>query len=429
MDRLVHQTLAWASAAAMLIAAACTRPRGTTAGAAVPPSGCAVRELSRNPLLLDGNRELYIEPTVAMPSGKLILLAGRPNYLFSPGSPDTERTVSKDSIFGVVLDERNRVQTVPAPINPALVASARGIALDAGGWGVAFAELTRPWDPPRPDTVARLWYGEFDGQRWSRLEELHGPSPGTYDLELGSELIARGDTLFLAAIVRSDSAGRNVALFSRAGGRWKASLIRTRTAAYAELLHSDSLGLLVAVVQADGSLREDTNSLLIYRHSAQWEVVGRLIHGGAQPVYDPRFTSSARGVVLSWWVLDRQSRPPVTRARAIPGLTPNLDGGVLELDADINQVRPISGFTRFPVWVTDHNNMDGTRELRFLADSSGHTYHLGAIANPFTGPFAVTGVGGTDLLLTAPLFHADTARPRLVSLLIRARVECPDSAP
>lgn len=415
----------------VVLTGACTRTGSQATSQLVAPAGCVVRETSRTPLLIDGNREMYVEPTVVLPSGGSILLAGRPNYLFSPGASTDERTVSRDSVFGVVLDSRGRARVIPAPIDPVLVASTRAMALGGGRWAALFAELKRPWEPPRRDTIVRLWYGEFDGARWSPLEQLPQIPGGTFNLEMGSELIPRGDTLFVAVPVRIDSGAFNdIAVFERHTGRWKADIVHTIGGVYGELLYSDSLGLLLAVVQADRSLRRDTNSLLLYGHRPRWEIIRKIIHGGSQPVYDPRFTSSPAGTVLSWWVMDREGQPPAHRARAMVGLTASRDGPVVELDPDVNHVTPVVGYTRFPLWVAEHNNtITGEREIRFLSDSAGHSQMLASVPSPFTGPFAATTIGASDILVSGPLFHADSARPRLVSLLIRARVECRTSAP
>jgi len=432
--RRISESLAWPARRALPLAVvlidACTTTGGQATSDLVAPAGCVVRETSRAPLLIDGNREMYVEPTVALPSGGRILLAGRPNYLFSPGASTDERTMSRDSVFGVVLDSRGRATLVPAPIDPALVASARAIALSGGRWALLFAELKHPSEPPRPDTIVRLWYGEFDGTTWSSLEQLPQIPGGTFNLEMGSELLPRADTLFAAVPIRIDSGSyHDIAVFERHMGRWKADVVHTVTGVYAELLYSDSLGLLLAVVQPDRALRRDTNSLLLYGRRPRWEKLRRILVGGSQPVYDPRFMTSPAGTVLSWFVHDRESQPPTDRARAMIGLTVTGDGRTVELDPHINHVTPVPGFTRFPLWITEHNTTAGEREIRFLADSAGHGQTLAAFPSPFTGPFAATSIGASDILVSGPLFHADSAHPRLVSLLIRARVECRTSAP
>ena len=405
--------------------------RGATAQNAPAPAsaGCVVRETSRTPLTVDG-REMYIEPTVVLRSGPDILLAGRPNYLFDRGPLTVARDFTVDSVFGAIIDRQGRTRLVPAPIAPALVAFTRAIALPTGGWAMVFAELKRPWNPPAVDTIARLWYGEFDGTRWSALEQLPEVPGRLMDLEYGSELVRHGDSLYIAARVISRAANPgDMALFARHQGRWSVSLVPTIAAAYGELLPSDSLGLAMIVVQADRSLGSDVNSMFLYAKQPEWRILRKLVHGGSEPVYEPRLLSSPGGMVLSWFILDRGALPPTNRARAMIGLGDTRDGQIVELDPDINHVTPVVDFTRFPIWVTDHNASPQQRTLRFLTDSAGHPRELASIPNPFTGFSAATALSASEILVSGPLFHADPARPRLVSLLIRMRVECSRSAP
>ena len=391
-------------------------------------AGCVIRETSRTPLTVDG-REVYIEPTVALPSAGEILLAGRPNYLFDPGPPTMARDFKVDSVFGAIIDRQGRTRLIPAPIAPALVASTRAVPRSAGGWAMVFAELKRPWNPPAPDTIVRLWYGEYDGTRWSAVEQLPEIPGHRVDLEVGSELVPRGDSLYVAVRARSDTNPGDIALFARHRGRWNVTLVGVRSVASVELLSLDSLGLALIVVQADRSLRSDVNSMFLYGQQPSWRIVRRLVHGGSQPAYAPRVMMSPEGTVLSWFVQDREAVPSVRRLRAMIGLSHGRDGRIVQLDPDVNHVTPVVGFTRFPIWVTDHNVSPQQRTLRFVTDSAGHPRELASMPNPFTGFSAATAVDASGILVSGPLFEADSARPRLVSLLIRARVECSRSAP
>ncbi len=414
-------------ALSLALAAGCTRNGSQGGTPLMSPARCAITETSRTPLVVDGNREMYIEPTVVLPSGNRILLAGRPNYLFSPHRSPASPGITQDSVFGAVLDAQGRASLVPAPIDPALVAHTRAIAMDGGGWAMVFGELNRPWEPPRPDTTVRLWYGEFDGTAWGTLEPLPHIPNGVVNPQLGSELLRHGDTLLLAMPIGFDSLkSQGIALFERVGGRWTAEHIDVR-AAYTQLIHSDSLGLLIAVVQPDRAFRQDLNSLILYGRRPRWSKLRSLVRGGSYPVHDPRVTMSARGVVLSWSIDDLTVTPVARRVRTM-AIT-ETGGGVIELDSDIDHFTPVTGFARFPLWITQHRTVAGTREIRYLADSIGGAAVLGTSVNPFTGPMAATATGASDILVSGPLFQADSARPRLVSLLIRARVECRRSAP
>ena len=429
-DRSWSRSLESASlvAVASVLVLGCTRA-GAQAASQQSPAGCVVRETSRTPLVV-GDRELYVEPTVVLSSRDRILLAGRPNYLFARDRSPANPGITADSVFGAVLNGRGRPTLVPAPLDPALIADTRAIATNRG-WAMVFAELRHPSEPPRRDTTARLWYGEFDGRQWGRLEELPQVPGGILRLEFASRLLSRGDTLLLAVPVSRDTATViDVGIFRRAAGHWGVELVRARRASYAELHYSDSLGTLLFVVQPDPSLRSDVNSLLVYARRPGWEVVRTILPGGSQPIHGPRITASrSEPIVLTWQVEDQRSMPPMRRARAMIGVTETTNGRIVEVDPDVTYSTPVAGLPRFPTWVTEHNAEGGSREIRFITDSLGKSYLLGALPSPFTGIFAATASGDSDILVSGPLFQADSARPRLVSLLIRARVECRSGAP
>ena len=389
---------------------------------------CTMRETSRTPLTI-GDRELYVEPTVVMPSGVEVLLAGRPNYLFEAGPLTTRRDFTADSVFGAIIDAQGRARLVPSPIDPARVASTRAIPLASGGWAMVFAELTRPADPQRRDTIARLWYGEYNGVRWTPLEQLPAIPGHRIDLFFGSELTPRGDSLYLAIRARSDTSPNDVVLFARHRGRWSHSIVNTIAAVYVELVSFDSLGLAMVVVQADRSLPSDVSSMFLYAKAPSWRIIRKLVPGGSQPVFDPRLMTTPRGTVLSWYILDHDANPPVYRARAMLHLGETRDGPIVQLDSVVSRSAPIPGVAGIPLWVTDHIESSQQRTLRFLTEAGGRPVELTSFPNPFTGPFTAAAHGPSGILISGPLFQADPAYPRLVSLLIRLHVECSRRAP
>ena len=392
------------------------------------PSACTIRETSRTPLTV-GDRELYVEPTVVLPSGAEVLLAGRPNYLFQAGPLTTRRDFAADSVFGAIVDAQGRARLVPSPIDPTRVASTRAIPLASGGWAMVFGELTRPADRQQNDTIARLWYGEYDGVRWSALEQLPAIPGHRIDLHFGSDLTPRGDSLYLAIRAKSDTSSYNAVLFARHQGRWSSSIVNARGAVYIELASFDSLGLAMVVVHADRSLSSDLSSMFLYAQAPSWRIIRKLAPGGLQPVFDPRLMTTPRGTVLSWYIQDQAVSPPVYRARAMLHLGESRDGPIIQLDSVVYVSAPIPGVAGIPVWVTDHIESSQQRTVRFLTEAGGRPLELASFPNPFTGPFTAAAHGTSGILISGPLFHADPDHPRLVSLLIRLHVECSRRAP
>jgi len=426
--RIVFRSLAFRALIALVVMASADAagqgpPLSSTTTS--PNTGCTVRETSRTPLLVDGLREIYIEPTAVLPSRSGILFAGTPNYLYAPGFPEQFRDFVQDSVFGAVLGTDGRARLVPAPIDPTRIKGVRGVALNDGSWAVAFAELKHPWQGHVPDTVVRFWHGIYDGRAWSRIEQLPTPPAGEMKMAGASSLVVRGDTLFFAVRVVEPKGGFNIALFERRQGSWKVTVVRT-DASYARLTYSDSAGLLLAVVRADATMQRDANSLFLHSRESGWATSRKIIQGHPEPVHDPVFSGSSDGPVLTWWVL----LPTGGRqARAMIG---TLDQGspVLTLDSLIVGVVPVIGRGGAPLWVTEHLESPTSSELRVVARGvDGTPTVVARTPNPYTGPFAAAAPSAEEMILSGPLLRRESAHPSLVTLLIRTRVECAPRAP
>lgn len=391
----------------------------------MPAQACTVRELSRTPLVIDGGREMYIEPTAVVPRRGEILLAGSPNYIHPPAGQGSATDFIQDSVFGAILSADGDTRLVPAPVGPARVFDIRGAAID-GGWAVVFAELKHPWRPPAPDTVAAFWYGVYDGREWTRLERLPQPA-GTVLIDAAPDFLLRGDTLFFAARVRAGGVRDQVALYELRAGQWNLRTVKTDGVVYVRFVPADSgapsLGVVSARADRPGY---DKNSLFLHPPAASWSTWRRIIQGHPEPIYDPAFALSAAGPVLTWWV---QMPAGGRRARAIvgPRYSRELE---ITLDSSINGVLHVNRPREAPLWVVHHLEANGISELRFIMlDQDGKPSVRLAFPNPYTGFFGATATGPHEVLLSGPLLRPEALTNHLVTLLIRVRVECAQRAP
>lgn len=412
---------------------------GAGAQSEVPPTrsaagqACTVREISRAPLTTETSREMYIEPTAVLPSGGEIFLGGSPNYLFAPGGPDDDRDFVRDSIFGAIVGPNGRARLVPAPIDPTRIIDIRGLVLEQGGWALAFAELKHPWRPPAPDTVIRYWYGVFDGRSWVRLEALPIPPAGELLTAGASALLIRGDTTFLAVRVQESRAGIRIALYKRQRETWNITMLERNGAAYATLMYQDSMGLVLGVARADRNAREvkfpgelawDTNSFFLHT-GPEWRAARKILSGNPAPVHGPVLAFSRNGPILSWVAVSPNGR----QARAMIGsLAP--DGRVIVIDSATNHVVLVERLRESPLWISEHVGSPAGVQLRFVGRGAGDApVLLARMPNPYTGPFGAAATSADELVVSGPLLRRDAPHPSLVSLLIRARVECAVSAP
>jgi hypothetical protein len=395
----------------------------------LPRSACSVREVSRVPLVVEGRSELYVEPTALAVSRGKLLLAGTPNYLWRRRPGDRVLLEAQDSVFGAIITRDGRARIVYAPVRANLVASVRVLGRDDGKWDVVFAEIARPRANPGDEGVAvRWWYGVFDGESWSSLEQLPTPSGVTFRLFNPSPIVRRRDTLAWTAPVITPQGLTEAVVYERRDGRWSFGFVPTYySAAYAVLADSDTLGLIAVVVHADPKLPSDENSLFLYTQRPAWQLLRRIIHGGNEPVHAPSVVLTPEPGVLSWKTPVRTQDGGRWEARAMIGRLEERGTPWITLDSSVTTIRAVLSPT-LPTrtWVTEHiDPHDPTnRTVRFIADAGESAVLLGEFPSPFLGPFAAAAPAPSEIVVAGPQPGGSVADPEVVTLLIRARVQC-----
>jgi len=385
-------------------------------------ASCTVRETSRRNLVVEGARLLYVEPAVVNANRRGdVLLLGTPNYLSDAAAGQgSAREPAAYGVLGAIVPRNGPPRTVRGPVEAKLISGVRAAARADGRWDVVFAEI-KPWTKfPPPDTAVRLWHGVYDGSRWTSLAELPLPAAGVLHPYFSSSLAQKGDTLAWALRTTSPGGGSDVVIYERRAGVWSHEVLRTENTAYVELAYLGSLGLTAAIVQPDRTVPYDENSLFFYARQPGWQALGKIIHGGSEPVHQVSLNPAADGTWLTWWSAVREETGVRREARTMlqaPGASTMKLGNISQ---SIVPVMPGDGRR---LWVSDHMDpRSRRRELRFLRDSAGSGTVLGRFPNPFEGRFLATALPGGELLIAGP--QLDRSAGVLTTLLLRARLEC-----
>jgi hypothetical protein len=387
-----------------------------------------VREVSRIPLVVEGGSELYVEPTAFAVSRGDLLLAGTPNYLWRRRPGSRVALVAQDSVFGAIIASDGKARIIHAPISPRLVHSVRVLGRDNGKWDVVFAEIARPRANPGDEGIAvRWWYGVFDGRSWSSLEQLPTPTDVGFRLFNPSPIVRRGDTLAWTTPVTTTKGMTEAVVYERRNGRWSFDFVPTYySAAYSLLASSDSLGLVAVVVHADRTLPTDENSLFFYTRRPTWQLLRRVIHGGNEPVFGPSVVLASRPAVLSWKTPIR-SEGGRWEARAMIGRLENEGAPWITLDSSVITAKAVlSRHLPVRVWVSEHIDPRDpmNRSVRFIGDVGESAVLLGQFPSPFLGPFAAAAPASSEIVVAGPRPGGGVDDPEVVTLLIRARVQC-----
>lgn len=390
-------------------------------------AACTVREVSRDRLTVEGGRPLYVEADAFVANGRGdVLLAGTPNYLWQVSSEGEIIGLTEDSVFGAVIARDGNARLVPAPIPARQIHGIRVAAREDHGWDVVFAEVAPYVGDRQPDEAARLWHGVFDGERWASLEQIPTPDGITVATLFSSSLLRRGDSLAWALVPTMNSPRRDLVLAQRRHGRWSSESIAVGNGVDVDLSYSDSLGLLLAVVQADPRLRGDGNSLLLWAQRPEWRILRSLVHGeGEGRVYNASLLRLRAGFVTSWRTPVGEGRDTRDELRARVGRLEEQSEPAVVLDPDVSIWSEIAPFVLpggAPLWVV-HPSVadDAVSALRVVSVAGDSAVELGRFANPYRFWVAAAAPSASELLVTGMEYTQDGFA---FSLLLRARIEC-----
>lgn len=399
-------------------------------------SACVARELWRRPLIVEGERELYLEPVVFVVSGDRVLLAGKPSYIWLNRRPGaTADLESRHVVFGAVIEADGSARTVPAPpVNGGKATAVAAIGAEAGGWRIIVAELDSIAESPQ--VITAYWLGFYDGAQWSALERLPGPEGRPLLYDNSSRLVQNGDTILWAAVTELPTSRRGVTIFERRAGAWTHHTPATDFASGAELLHTPNLGFALSVhnrksvLNGEEGRRYSTTSLSLYPRRTGWTFHRKIELGEDPTIVGGKLGFSGETGVVTWFRRIDDASGSRLELRAMIGAIVDRDEPILTVDEDAApQFAPVLGAGE-TAWVTHHwiesADSSDAGELRLVALSGGAAQVLWRAPQPFLGPFVATYSGG-DVLIVGP--RLDIPHQLLVSLMIRLRIECEGSEP
>ncbi len=379
---------------------------------------------------MEGGKQLAVEPQVlAVNSRGDALMMGAHNFLFEPAAGGKWARSADHPVLGVLIPRGGEPRIVDSPVPGRPVNSVRAVARKDGTWAAVLAEVSSPTGAPRPDSAVRLWYGEFDGTRWTTVEQLPRPAGALRTLN-ASSLVEYGNTVALAVITATPDGFRNVTIFTRRGGQWSYESVPTLFTSYADLAYSDTLGLVLAVTQPDMTLPSDGNSLFLWGRGNGWKRLRKLVPSSRENVHHPRLVFSAAGGVLTWHAHVRTGSVVGTRAHAMVGHLESSEHFV-NLDstaARLSSVRFVSLPDSSRLWLLDTGVGNGEqREIRLVRDIAGSPAVIGRMPNPFVSSFAAAPVDSTLVLATGMI--VDQEQGVIVSSLLRLELKCRPSDP
>lgn len=389
---------------------------------------CTARELSRARLIVEGGRELYLEPVVFAVSGERALLAGKPSYIFRNRAPgDTADLESRHVIFGALIEPDGTARTVsPPPVNDGKVTAVAAAASGVNSWRVIFAELDSI-ATNYPQVISAYWHGMYDGTRWSALERLPQPEGVSLLYSDNSQVKESGDTVVWAALARVANGRHGVALFERRGGAWSHLVPTTPFASGVEVVHVPTLGFVLAVFKNELRPAHSFRTLFFYPRRSNWQLHRKIELGEDPTIVGGKLHFSAETGMVTWMGRAEDAVGSRLELRAMVGALLDHDAPVIIVDRDaIPQFAPVAMSGGEVAWLTYHSTVPGdstgTGDLQLVRLSDGIPEVLWRTPQPYLGPFTATAYSASDVLIAGPVLDRD--HELLVSLIIRLRIDC-----
>lgn len=426
-------TLIWLSLLAP--PSAQTAPRASTVR--TDALTCTAREVSRTRLLVEGGRELYVEPVVVEVAGTDVLVAGRPSYLFRARQRgDTADLESTDVVFGAVITGEGTARTVAGPdVNHGKVAAVAATALGPGRWRVIFAE-SDSISADASDVVPAYWHGIYDGAHWSDIQRLPQPPAVSLQYFNRSRVIQRGDTIVWAGLVQTGRISQGVIVFERIRGVWSHVMPTTPFASSVQLIHTPKHGFILGVFRHQlqdfhlpGAIEdpEQKSAVRLYSRPSGWKEQ-RMISLPVQPAIS-RVGLDASGEAITVSTITRGSHATTLSLHLHTVSAPTLNGDERRSVVDSGATphfAPVVMPWGNVLWVSQHAlaTADSTDqgELHLINASDNASSVIWRSPNPYLGPFSATAYSASDVMIVGP--ELDRAHELLVSLIIRVRVEC-----
>ncbi|MEQ1855268.1 MAG: hypothetical protein ABL963_02295 [Longimicrobiales bacterium] len=394
------------------------------AGASASPSlpACMVE---RSRLVLGDGTEVYVEYQDVIQVGDDLLLAGSPSYHWKPAPGRSADLLSSDEIVAAYFGRGAR--TVPKPV-PGRLGSVRAAALDDRSWGAVMLEVD-PDSLPGQELFTGLWYGEYDGARWSRVEAMP-PLRGEIMSRVSSALVRAGDRMAWAAWESPPGEHARVRIYERSGGAWVDYAVpELDRVELVELAYSEGSGLWMLISGYDAGLPGFQKSLRLYRERSptsaiadRWEFVSRvtIAEQGVNLAF-ASFLLQPGGAAVSWAELSRFG----TRVRTRVGIGLESPGTVYTLADDSDNVRLAAMPDGSPAWVVAVGGAEpGVFDLQLLRLEGGTVKVVASFPSPFPMYFTVRAVDPHEIVVVGPELGSDSIGVPFRSLLLRLSTSC-----
>jgi len=397
------------------------------------PKVCSANAQRARRLELGDGRILSVDVQSLARSGESVMAVGRHAYVFPATAQSRTSPTLRDSIIGVVVDDRGKVALVSNPMLPRNVYYPRAAAGPNGSFHVLFAtaaDSIPAW--PTPSDTASIWYARFENGMWSKPERAASVRGAPLQSEVASDLLERNGQLSFLFPFRDDSNATTeggVILLRRQTGRWSADTLRTYfMPAAVRAVHAPRGESIAALLSLNG-LSGDRNAeaLFLARFDSRWGSPSRLAGNGVHPVAVPILATLGNGLVASWvsWRFMHSDSTSMGWLRVDAGdrisLRPVVDSGEATFPFEMIVVDD-----KYPLWLYHGSPFGSSAKLVMAIDST--VVRLADVVLPFWNPRTRTiALTGTRFLVFTQKRATADNEPMAASYATVLEIRCPRS--
>lgn len=401
------------------------------------PAQCSVRAETPRRLELADGRTVSVDVQSVAVSGGTAMAVGRHAYVFPRSATPVTPPIMRDSIIGIVTDERGNTSLVPNPLRNRRAFFPRVAAGGDGSFHVVFVTASDSAEASvLPLDTATIWYARFVNGAWISTERVGAVRQASLRSESASNLLERaGDLSFLFPFLdrRSAATSGGVVLLRRMGSAWSADTLRTHSMPkHVRAVYSPGNEYIVAgIVQAvprvnsrsQGSNPAD--ELYLARFDSAWREPRRAGGDGRRTVSIPVLATAGETIVASWisWrPLDHQTSR-IEWLRVGPDGRPTV-GPTIDSGSGTFPFEMIGVDNRHPLWLY-HGDTGGAAVALVMASDSGVT-RLASLTTPFENPKAVAiAMTPTRVLVFTMQQGKNENEPMVASYKTALEIRCP----
>ena len=406
--------------------------RDTVATSSSDSGGCRLRVVSQRRLRMpDGSTPYVASFSEAWRDGAGLFMGG-PVFLFDSTAGFSEEPATRDSLIGLLIDTSGIARPVATPLTGGYSLYPRVVDATDGGWDVILARSPTPESAATTAaSPAELWFGHFDGLRWSAVDLVAVTRGASLRPEYSSRLVRNhlGDLAFAYPFLWG-APTPGIVLLRRSAGRWRADTLRTTERVdYVSVEPSRSGHGWTLAYRMPNTTRGSFSLATLWTVTVDstWTTPRVVVHGEYTRLTDPVLVKVGDELLSSWWQRPADAMAPsgpigtvrwayVDTAAAMYAPQTRIAAGVG------TEFRLVSLGPSIALWVL--RDLTTTSRVSLSAWHAGVAAELGALELTNDTGMSVVARDDSTVSLLSSRFGRGPGDPPVTSTLTTATLRC-----